>query len=231
MSSYKAFVYFGGKAHEIIVTSLNLKSLKEEVVKIVNTNDYFRIVDNNEQEIINDQQLKISFEIQPALFFVYCINNNDNDEKKYPEDKNKKEDNECYKIVNPLVLLTGASKYNNLDYLPEVKADLIMIRNLFEEIYGYDVYSTYDQNKPETELLTLNQLEIFLMKHYINNNYDSLIFVWCGHGNTISEEGDILITSDDDNEYKLFKKVQELFTNIFLNKPKIFIKNIYQKNE
>ncbi|ETO36776.1 hypothetical protein RFI_00286 [Reticulomyxa filosa] len=121
--------------------------------------------------------------------------------------------------MNPLVLLTGALKYNNLDYLSEVKTDLIMFRNLFEEIYGYEVYSTYDQNKPETELLTLNQFDLFLKQHCINNkekNYDSLIFIWCGH---------------NDDKYKLFKKVQELFTNIFLNKPKIFIKNIYQKNE
>ncbi|ETN98838.1 hypothetical protein RFI_38649 [Reticulomyxa filosa] len=224
MSSYKAFIYFEGNSYELTLTFLNLKNLKEEVLKIININDNFIIIDNNnKQEIINDQQLKISFEIQPALFFIYCINNNNNDndnEKKYPEEK---KDNKYYKIINPLVLLTGDSKYN---------LDLIMIKNLFEEIYGYDVYSIYDQNKSEIELLTLNQLDIFLMKHYIKNNYDSLIFIWCGYSNKISkEEGDILITSDNGNEYKLFKKVQELFTNIFLNKPKIFIKNIYQKNE
>ncbi|ETO10849.1 hypothetical protein RFI_26528, partial [Reticulomyxa filosa] len=199
MSSYKAFIYFEGKSYELTLTFLNLKNLKEEVLKIININDNFIIIDNNnKQEIINDQQLKISFEIQPALFFIYCINNNNNDndnEKKYPEEK---KDNKYYKIINPLVLLTGDSKYN---------LDLIMIKNLFEEIYGYDVYSIYDQNKSEIELLTLNQLDIFLMKHYIKNNYDSLIFIWCGYSNKISkEEGDILITSDNGNEYKLFKK-------------------------
>ncbi|ETO14580.1 hypothetical protein RFI_22788 [Reticulomyxa filosa] len=246
MSSYKAFVYFEGKAHEITLVSIHLTRLKEEVLKIINTKDnnnktrnsksHFKIVDTNDQELTNDQQLKISFETQPVFLFVYFINNNDNDEKKYPEDKKKKEDNEGYKIMNPLVLLTGASKYDRLDYLPEVKIDLIMFRNLFEEVYGYEVYSTYDPNKPETELLTLHQLNLFLMQHYTNNNeknYDSFIFVWCGHGNTTSEEGDILITSDD-NKYKSFKKVQELFTydtNRFLNKPKIFIKNIYRENE
>ncbi|ETO33389.1 hypothetical protein RFI_03718, partial [Reticulomyxa filosa] len=234
MSSYKVFVYFEGKAHELTLASLNLKSLEEEVVKIVNIKDdnkktinsmrHFKIVDNNKQEIINDQQLKISFEMQPVFFFVYPIG---------------KEENERYKIMNPLVLLTGALKYNSLDYLPEVKLDLIMFRNLFEEIYGYEVYSTYDPNKPETELLTLNQLNHFSMKHCTNNNekkYDSLIFVWCGHGDKISEEeeeGDILITSDND-KYISFKKIQQLFTydtNTFLNRPKIFIKNVYRRNE
>ncbi|ETO09930.1 hypothetical protein RFI_27447, partial [Reticulomyxa filosa] len=80
------------------------------------------------------------------------------------------------------------------------------------------------------ESLTLNQLNEFLMKYHKNknkNNYDSLIFVWCGYINTISEKGDILITSDD-NRYKPFNKIQELFS--FLNKPKIYIKNVYQIN-
>ncbi|ETN97509.1 hypothetical protein RFI_40020, partial [Reticulomyxa filosa] len=132
----------------------------------------------------------------------------------------------CHKIVNPLVLLTGAAKYKTLDYLPGVKIDLMMLKVLFEEMYGYKVYCTYDPNQPETESLTLKQFNLFLMEHCTNlikadeNDYDSLIFVWCGHGDT-------LITSDD-NKYKPFKKVQELFahdTDIFLNKPKIFIKN------
>ncbi|ETO01599.1 caspase-3, partial [Reticulomyxa filosa] len=44
---------------------------------------------------------------------------------------------------------------------------------------------------------------------------------------------DTLITSDDD-KYKPFKKIQELFTSdtdVFLNKPKIFIKNACRGNE
>ncbi|ETN97896.1 hypothetical protein RFI_39630, partial [Reticulomyxa filosa] len=126
-----------------------------------------------------------------------------------------------------------------LDYLPGVKIDLMMLKVLFEEIYGYKVYCTYDPNQPETESLTLKQFNIFLMEHYNNlikvdkNVYDSLIFVWCGHGNTKTEEGDTLITSDDD-KYKPFKKIQELFahdTDMFLNKPKIFIKNTCRGNE
>ncbi|ETN98833.1 hypothetical protein RFI_38654, partial [Reticulomyxa filosa] len=114
----------------------------------------------------------------------------------------------------------------------------MIFRNLFKEIYGYDVYCTYNPNKPETESLTLNQLDVFLMRHCLSlsktNNideYDSLIFVWCGYESTKNEE-DILITSD--NKSKHFKNIQDLFTHqteVFLNKPKIFIKNTYRQNE
>ncbi|ETO36931.1 hypothetical protein RFI_00131 [Reticulomyxa filosa] len=56
------------------------------------------------------------------------------------------------------------------------------------------------------------------------------LFAWSENRfNDAQKEVDTLITSYDD-KYKPFKKVQELFahdTDIFLNKPKIFIKNAY----
>ncbi|ETO34021.1 hypothetical protein RFI_03073, partial [Reticulomyxa filosa] len=231
--SYKTFLCLEKKMHEVTLASINLKSLEERILELLKTNNktrdptsHFKIIDNNGQEITNDQQLEIAFRARSVFFFIHFIHKN---EKKESED-------EYHKIMNPLVLLTGAARYNSLDYLPGVKVDLMMFRNLFEGKYGYKVYCTYDPNKPETESLTLNELNIFLNKHYSNlindNNYDSLIFVWCGHGNT-AEEGDTLITSDND-KYKLFKKVQELFANdtdVFLNKPKIFIKNACRGNK
>ncbi|ETO07355.1 hypothetical protein RFI_30038 [Reticulomyxa filosa] len=233
---YKAFVSLEKEVHKVTLVFLRLKSLKEKVLEIINNDktknytNYFKIVDNNGEDITSNRKLETAFKTKPVFFFIHFIQNDDNDdEKKYPEEK-EEEKEKCHKIVNPLVLLTGASKYKNLDNLPMMKKDLMTFRNLFEEIYGYEVYCTYDPNKPETESLTLNQLNEFLMKYHKNknkNNYDSLIFVWCGYINTISEKGDILITSDD-NRYKPFNKIQELFS--FLNKPKIYIKNVYQIN-
>ncbi|ETO22057.1 hypothetical protein RFI_15146 [Reticulomyxa filosa] len=249
---YKAFVSLKKETHKVKLVFLRLKSLKKKVLEIINTakndNDktrnsmhQFKIVDNNGNDITSNKQLKIAFKTRPVFLSVHFIQtittddkvDHDNDEKKNPEEK-------FHKIINPLVLLTGSAKYKSLNDLPDVKEDLIMFKNVFKEVYGYEVYCTYDPNKPETESLTLRQLNRFLMKYYINiaeKSYDSLIFVWCGYGNTTSEEKeegeDILITSDDD-KYKSFKKVQELFghdTNVFLNKPKIYIKNVYRGNE
>ncbi|ETO10332.1 hypothetical protein RFI_27043 [Reticulomyxa filosa] len=234
---YKAFVCFEKKMHEVTLASMDLKSLEGRILELTKTNKngndktgkctfHFKIVGNNGQDITNDQQLKTAFETPPICFFVHPV---------HKEGK----DDDYHKMTNPLVLLTGAARYESKDFLPGVKIDLIMLRVLFEEIYGYEVYCTYDPDKSETESLTLNQLNLFLMKHYTNivetNNekkYDALIFVWCGHGNT-ADEGDTLITSDND-KYKPFKKVQELFaydTDVFLNKPKIFIKNACRGNE
>ncbi|ETO07353.1 ABC transporter [Reticulomyxa filosa] len=165
---------------------------------------------------------------------VSSDDSNDNDDKYDDDDdydNNNHDNDECYKIVNPLVLLTGAARYDTLNYLPKVNKDLMMIKDLFEEIYEYNVCCTYNPNHPESDTLTLNELDIFLKNHhYYDNNWDSLIFVWYGYGNTISNEGDVLITSDD-HKHKSFKKIQEFFANMFLHKPKIFIKNIYKENK
>ncbi|ETN97368.1 hypothetical protein RFI_40161, partial [Reticulomyxa filosa] len=147
---YKAFVYFEKKIHRVLIASLELKRLEEKVAeianstkndddKIVNSTQYFKIVDNNNQEITDDKQLKTAFDAEDVLLLVHPIDNN-NDETKYPEDKKiEEEDNdEHHNILNPLVLLAGAAKYKNLDYLPGVKVDLMMFRNLFEDVYGYE---------------------------------------------------------------------------------------------
>ncbi|ETO02106.1 hypothetical protein RFI_35330, partial [Reticulomyxa filosa] len=127
MMSLKASICLEKKLHEVTLTSLNLKCLQEKVNELLNTTSngnsihHFKITDNSGQDINNDQQLKTAFEIQPVFFYIHIFQSNE-DEKKHTEDKKKEynnsSDDECHKIVNPLVLLTGAAKYKTLDYLP-----------------------------------------------------------------------------------------------------------------
>ncbi|ETO06585.1 hypothetical protein RFI_30807 [Reticulomyxa filosa] len=188
------FYLFEKKMHEVELVSMDFKSLEEKVSKLIKASNkdnlHFKIFDNNGQEIINDQQLKRALEIQPIFFFIhsfvyYCYYYF----HLFILKKFQKE--ECHKIINPLVLLTGDAKYKNKDSLLRVKIDLMMFQNLFEK------------------------------------NMD----IKCGHGSTNNGE-DILITSDDKSQ--IFKSIQDLFTHktkVFLNKPKIFIKNACRGNE
>ncbi|ETO13913.1 hypothetical protein RFI_23453 [Reticulomyxa filosa] len=244
----KASLWVEKKKLEVTLTSLTFEALRKELKEVLSTqkqNDLkypipdFKIYDKNNKIILNDDQVQRVFESQPVYLTVHFIHNEN--EEKYPEQKEEEEEDDdnnddIYKISNPLVLLTGASKYERWNNLPGVKIDLINLRNLFEKNYGYNVYSTYDSNKFGTEILTLRMLNSFLSKHNNNNNnknndYNALIFVWCGHGNIINNEN-VLITSDD-NKYKNLKTIQDLFTyqtKSFINKPKIFIINSSQEN-
>ncbi|ETO33624.1 hypothetical protein RFI_03479, partial [Reticulomyxa filosa] len=182
--SSKAFIFFENKIHEVTFTSFTFQNLTEKATEVIlNTHTFtstrnFKITDNNHQDINNDQQVQAAFKMSPVFFFVHPIHNNNTEEK----EKEKNDDIQCHNIVNPLVLLTGAVKYDKSDYLPGVKVDLMMLKKLFQ-MYGYDVHCTYDPDKPETEVLNLNQLNLFLMQHCINllkannnNKYDALIF-------------------------------------------------------
>ncbi|ETO03616.1 hypothetical protein RFI_33786 [Reticulomyxa filosa] len=101
-----------------------------------------------------------------------------------------------------------------------------MLTNLFEKVYVCIPHAT--------ESLTLLQLNTFLTKHCAQldetnnvNNYDYLIFIWCGYGST-TIKGDILITSDQDDACKYFNDVVDIFANqtgAFADKPY----DIYQK--
>ncbi|ETN97686.1 hypothetical protein RFI_39840, partial [Reticulomyxa filosa] len=107
--SLKAFLGLEKKLHEVTLTSLNLKCLQEKVNELLNTTSNgdsshrFKITDNSGQDINNDQQLKISFEIQPVFFYINIIQSNE-DEKKHTEDEKKEynnsndDDDECHKI-------------------------------------------------------------------------------------------------------------------------------------
>ncbi|ETO33511.1 hypothetical protein RFI_03590 [Reticulomyxa filosa] len=133
------------------------------------------------------------------------------------------------KVRNPLVLLTGAMKYQQSQYLENVKQDFQLLQTLFQSKFNYRVFSTYNSQIVKTEFLTLNDLNDFISKQCLNltsvsNDYDGLIFVWCGYGG-FGVNGDTLITSD--NQSKIFKEIQNNFimkTEYFAGKPKIFMK-------
>ncbi|ETO33331.1 hypothetical protein RFI_03776 [Reticulomyxa filosa] len=142
------------------------------------------------------------------------------------------------KVNHPLILLTGAIKYEQQQqYLGHVKYDFHLLQTLFQSKFGYQTFNTYNPQDPKTEVLTLNDLNTFILQHCqnlvgdINRNnvaYDGLIFVWCGNGE-FGENEDMLITSDNKNKY--FKEIQNDFinkTDYFIGKPKIFIKIIYK---
>ncbi|ETN97422.1 hypothetical protein RFI_40108, partial [Reticulomyxa filosa] len=122
-----------------------------------------------------------------------------------------------------------AIKYQQLQYLENVKQDVQLLQTLFQSKFNYRVFSTYNSQIGKTEFLTLNDLNDFISKQCLNltnvsNDYDGLIFVWCGYGG-FGVNGDTLITSD--NQSKMFKEIQNEFimkTEYFAGKPKMFIK-------
>ncbi|ETO36331.1 hypothetical protein RFI_00728 [Reticulomyxa filosa] len=145
------------------------------------------------------------------------------------------------KVKYPLVLLVGAIKYEQ-EYLECVKKDLYLLQALFQSKLGYQVFNTYNAQDLKTETLTLDELDKFMMTHSLSlkdgsntnntdNDYDGLIFVWCGHGG-FGENEEALITSN--GRMKDFKEIQNAFitkTEYFIGKPKIFIKITYREQE
>ncbi|ETO27015.1 hypothetical protein RFI_10115 [Reticulomyxa filosa] len=131
------------------------------------------------------------------------------------------------KVKYPLVLLTGAIKYlQHQSYLEWVKYDLNLLQILFQSKLNYQVFNTYNLQNTKTELLTLNELDNFILNAIDKDNKDcdGLIFVWCGYGRS-ERDRETLITSD--NKMKDFKEIQNDLigkTNYFVGKPKIFIK-------
>ncbi|ETO05337.1 hypothetical protein RFI_32060 [Reticulomyxa filosa] len=84
-------------------------------------------------------------------------------------------------IKHPLILLTGAIKYEQQSYLKNAKQDLYLLETLFQNKFGYQIFNTYDLQNPVTESLTFNGLNEFILKHCLNKgnyiSYDGLIFV------------------------------------------------------
>ncbi|ETO36289.1 hypothetical protein RFI_00774 [Reticulomyxa filosa] len=149
--------------------------------------------------------------------------------------KNKKR---IYKLESPLVLLAGSMKYKQQPYLKYAQQDLILLQNLFQTKFGYQVFSTYNPQYPVTQSLSLSKLNNFISKRWLNlvdnsndkkQIFDGLIFVWCGYGNN---QDNTLITGD--NKSKCFKEIQDVFvkqTDYFAKKPKIFINITYSDEE
>ena len=133
-------------------------------------------------------------------------------------------------INNPLVLIAAASKYNGKEDpidLPGVEQDFKLLQEIFEEDYGYAVYTTHTSSRRDPFRLNYRDLKRFIDNHFqrvsdsdAKECYDSLIFIWSGHG----EQGS-LITSDGE-EYKISAFWDDFcnHTDCFLGKPKILFK-------
>ncbi|ETO33345.1 hypothetical protein RFI_03761 [Reticulomyxa filosa] len=69
-----------------------------------------------------------------------------------------------------------------------------MLSNLLHKVYCYNNLIAHEK------IFDTKTIKSIFNKHYIKllktkkNNYDALIFVWCGHG-SIAAEGDTLVTS------------------------------------
>ncbi|ETO11728.1 hypothetical protein RFI_25648 [Reticulomyxa filosa] len=237
MSSFKAFIDDGSKVHTIILLGLTVENLRQQIslaVQPTHAEDVIgAIIDGKGCDVESDQNVVDAFTKDP-VFFTVRFRPRAIEKMKKTEEK-KEATVFSYEVKNALVLLAGAMKYKQQSYLEDVKQDLHILQMLFEFKLGYHVVSTYNPQNPNTESLTLNELNKFLSKHRSNlrencsdndngQPYDGLIFVWCGHGGFGSNR-DTLITSD--NKIKGIKDIQDEFatkTEYFAGKPKIFIK-------
>ncbi|ETO22488.1 hypothetical protein RFI_14710 [Reticulomyxa filosa] len=233
MSSIRIFVTVNSKKYPVILSSLTLENLEKQIVEVNKEdqqgNTLVKIV-NSDHSIETDQQLQKAIEDGQLDFNAYFY-------PKIPIEEltkqngivEEKEQTLAYKIKYPLVLLTGAIKYEHQPYSEDAKQNLHLLQTLFETKFGYQVFSTYNLTNPTTESLILNALENFILNNCLhlsdsskNVSYDGLIFVWCGYGERYN--GNILITSD--NKRKDFKDIQHTFvkqTDYFVGKPKLFI--------
>ena len=123
-----------------------------------------------------------------------------------------------YTVSNPLVLLTGASKYDKKeDCLSTVKDEMEILYDLFHKKCDYEVKSTFfddkgnvfpkhdkqDKKKMDGEWLYKEKFDLWLddQYDYLRTNiqtkkYDALFFIFSGHGSCDSYGRDSIITSD-----------------------------------
>ncbi|ETO14335.1 hypothetical protein RFI_23031 [Reticulomyxa filosa] len=223
MSSYKVYVNDGIKVHTIILKELTVKHLRQQIAEATQSthvnSELIKIIGEDGCFIETNEDILRVFTSDRRYFTL--------------ELKKKAIPSPVRAIKNPLILMVGAMKYEQLPYLKDAQEDLWLLQALFQSKFGYRVFSTYNQFNQCTELLSLNRLENFLLNHYTSlfdhdNNYDGLIFVWCGYGGVASNQ-DALITSDMNT--KDFKSIQYDFvkrTDYFIGKPKIFINVTYK---
>ncbi|ETO15137.1 hypothetical protein RFI_22227, partial [Reticulomyxa filosa] len=230
MSTFNAFVTVGVKKYVLNLTSLTIESLKEQIVEVTKNeqqgNVLVKVTTCDGRVIEEEQHLQQAVANHQMDFMAYFQSKSVLKEEKKVM---------TYEMNDPLVLLTGAMQYDQRRYLDGVKKDLCLLQALFEVKFGYRVCNTYNPQNPVTESLTLKELENVIGKHCTDSgdNYDGLIFVWCGHG----EGGEGLETAENtiitsDNKTKAFKDVQDEFaikTDCFVGKPKIFIKIVSEE--
>ena len=127
-------------------------------------------------------------------------------------------------INNPLVIITGASIYQNMKNLPFVNRDIKKLINTFKNHYKYTVVTNFDLKNIHSQKASLKQMKNFIDKQviYLRNNiqnHDSIIFTWSGYG---YNDG---IISSDGKELTFGYIGQRLTRDIeeFYKLPKIFI--------
>ncbi|ETO21685.1 hypothetical protein RFI_15520 [Reticulomyxa filosa] len=225
--SFKAYLNDGLNMYTLLLQELTFSNLKQQITQAIQSthvSDSLLVIKSGNGGIIEtDKDVIDAFADTVVVFHL---------KSKESEAINNKEAMICYEVKNPLVLLTGAMKYERRQYLEKAKEDLNLLQTLFETKFGYQVFSTYNPNDSNSEWLTLKDLNTFISIHCANladksNNqrYDGLIFVWCGHGRFKLNEEDMLLMSDSNT--KDFKAIQNTFVKqmeYFMGKPKIFLK-------
>ena len=144
-----------------------------------------------------------------------------------------------YEISSPLVLMVGIQEYpytNDYDDLPGVEKDMNILYELFANKCEYEVRSTYHEGPSKVgKTVKKGELDTFLHLQYNylrlkRDFYDSLIFVFSGHGGGTSYGNDTMVTSDGkemplmDVVSKFTPKHDKDFAESFAYKPKLFFK-------
>ena len=147
---------------------------------------------------------------------------------------------EEHTVSNPLVLLTGASKYlpiedemkeNKDPSLPTVNNEMKILYELFHDYFGYEVRSTFFDERgnifPKQEEKSqemdgewlffrkfgkwLKKQYTYLNEHIESKKYDGLFFVFSGHGAIdITNNEECIITSD--GKYYPWDRIERLFS-------------------
>ncbi|ETO27891.1 hypothetical protein RFI_09245 [Reticulomyxa filosa] len=256
----KVFVTIDSTKYEIGLTTLSIQSLKDRIIEISKSdqhgNTLLKITDSNGHVVETDQNVMEAFEyyhghfaahFEPSPFFLYIsvhffflVIERNKSLSKNEEEKRKKSEtsqNELIELKNPLVLLAGAMEYENQPNVDKIKTDLVLLKALFQQTFGYEVFTTFDPEKKTTGLLTLDELNGFVLSHGVSwresarkESYDGLIFVWCGHRG-FEDDRDTLVTSE--GKTKTLKSIIDAFaidtSCFFVRKPKIFITIGYEK--
>ncbi|ETO10596.1 hypothetical protein RFI_26781 [Reticulomyxa filosa] len=239
MSSLEIFVTLNSKKYRLDLDSLAIEGLKRQIIEVseddMKESGWIKITSSDGHSIETDQQLQKAVENGQLDFNAYFQPKELSIQKEIMEKKEQVSSLSCT-IKHPLILLTGAIKYEQQPYLKNAKQDLYLLQTLFQNKFGYQIFNTYDLQNPVTESLNFNGLNEFILKHCLNkdNNisYDGLIFVWYGYGNFDINEGDTMITSD--NKIKHIKDIQNMFVKQiehFVGKPKIFINIVTKRQE
>jgi len=110
----------------------------------------------------------------------------------------------------------GVAEYDTSDNLPGVRKDMALLHELFYGLFKYDVRTTKDNLK-----LTHKGAQAFLQANTPDNkddNHDSLIFAFSGHG-----DNDKLLFSNEIG-IKDTHLQGNYFDEIFIGKPKVFLR-------